>query len=222
MAFSPALTAALRCNVDLQHLGSMVQAKGACFYLVKYLTKDGLTMGSVLSLCKAAFDHVIRHPSVADNTGTETRTSQHLLTRLLNSVNGKVEVSGTLATLALLGVPSNYYSHDYWWCHVRPALSYAKRAHALRAPTILSLLTMETERKDSAASSALASTNTNTALELSADSGNTFARCYEVVYSNLSVPDMLCPSFSSSSSSAGSSSSTHCSSGNSCSIVVHS
>jgi hypothetical protein len=112
----------------------MCQAKAACYYIVKYITKDGLQLSNVLALCKAAYDRITKFPSKAEDTGTAQRTSQHLLSRLMNSLNGKIEVSSTLATLALLGLPSNYYSHEYFWCRVTSAMAYVKRCHSSNPP----------------------------------------------------------------------------------------
>lgn len=115
----------------------MCQCKSTCFYLLKYLTKDGNDLANVLSLIKAADNHIRVHPSVADDTGSESRRSMHLLTRLLNCLGGEVEIGGQTASLALLGFPSNVYSHGFCFSFIRPAISYAKAQHQVLEPESL-------------------------------------------------------------------------------------
>lgn len=135
---------------DVEPLGSLCQSKSAwyvrmrflqaclnficSFYLIKYLAKDGNELANILSLVKAADEQIRKHPSVADDSGTETRRSQHLLTRLLNCVNGQVEVGGQTAALALLGFPSNIMSHGFVFVYIRAAVEYVKSAHATQPP----------------------------------------------------------------------------------------
>ena len=42
--FNPVLTTLLRCNTAPVLLGSRESSRGACFYLVKYLTKDSVAL----------------------------------------------------------------------------------------------------------------------------------------------------------------------------------
>jgi len=114
------------------------------FYLVKYLAKDGNELANILSLVKAADEQIRRHPSVADDSGTETRRSQHLLTRLLNCVNGQVEVGGQTAALALLGLPSNIMSHGFVFVYIRAAVEYVKSAHASQPPAPATVIPRQT------------------------------------------------------------------------------
>ena len=104
------------------------------FYLIKYLAKDGNELANILSLVKAADEQIRKHPSVADDSGTEVRRSQHLLTRLLNCVNGQVEVGGQTAALALLGFPSNVMSHGFVFVFIRAAVEHSRSVQALQPP----------------------------------------------------------------------------------------
>ena len=107
------------------------------FYLIKYLAKDGNELANILSLVKAADEQIRKHPSVADDSGTEVRRSQHLLTRLINCVNGQVEVGGQTAALALLGFPSNIMSHGFVFVYIRAAIAFAQSAHAQQPPPLI-------------------------------------------------------------------------------------
>lgn len=104
-----------------------LQAKAACFYIMKYVVKDGNQLANVLSLIKKADEHLEAHPSLAADVGTRTRTAQHLMTRLINAINSDVEISGQVAASALLGMPSNIFSSDFELCYVLPALAHVQQ-----------------------------------------------------------------------------------------------
>lgn len=110
------------------------------FYLIKYLAKDGNELANILSLVKAADENIRKHPSVAHDSGTETRRSQHLLTRLLNCVNGQVEVGGQTAALALLAFPSNVMSHGFVFVYIRAAVEFVKSIHATMPPVPMTVI----------------------------------------------------------------------------------
>ena len=102
--------------------------------MIKYLAKDGNELANILSLVKAADEQIRMHPSIAEDSGTESRRSQHLLTRLLNCVNGQVEIGGQTAALALIGFPSNIVSHGFVFVFIKSAIEYARAAHAILPP----------------------------------------------------------------------------------------
>ena len=105
-----------------------VQARAASFYIFKYFVKDGNSLANVLSLIYHADQHISQHPSLADDVGAQSRTAQHLLSRLLNALNGDVEFGGQIAALALLDLPSNVFSTEFSMCFILPALAYALRS----------------------------------------------------------------------------------------------
>lgn len=155
VSFSPSLTASLGCNTNVESLGNLSQAKAAtyCLFLfrnqvllkaelylidlVKYLTKDGNKIVNILSLLNAAFLEVSRRPSIAQDTGSSERMSTHLLQRFLNKMTGHVEIAGQMATLALLRFPSAVYSHEFWYVHIRPALTTVLGVHRSQADQIV-------------------------------------------------------------------------------------
>lgn len=67
-------------------------------------------MGACVLALADAQEHVAKYPSRADDTGTDIRTAQHLLTRTLNGLNCKMEISDTQAASALLGFPTEVTS----------------------------------------------------------------------------------------------------------------
>lgn len=90
-------------------------------------------MVNIVSLLKAAFLEVSKRPSIAEDTGTAERTSTHLLHRFLNKMTGHVEIAGQFAALGLLRFPAATYSHDFWYVHIRPALSAVLRVHCTQS-----------------------------------------------------------------------------------------
>ncbi len=68
--------------------------------------------------------HIEKYPSVAANTGTNIRTVQHLLTRIINTLSGKIEVSGSMAAAANIGLQSSLQSHDTWQVYICPAMKF--------------------------------------------------------------------------------------------------
>jgi len=126
VSFSPTLSAALRSNSDVQPLGNAVQATGALHYLLKYLTKSDDQVLSTLSLTRAAQTHISLHPSKAGDSGTEERTAQHLLTRLLNAGKNAHETSGQLNALCINGFPGNVFSTEFAHLFVSQAVAYAR------------------------------------------------------------------------------------------------
>jgi hypothetical protein len=89
---NPTASSVLCCNSACYLLGANEQAKSALFYLLKYLTKDGVALSNSLSVLRAARIHIDQFPSVAADTGTTQRTGQHFLTRVVNSLSGQSEV----------------------------------------------------------------------------------------------------------------------------------
>ena len=124
---SPVIAACLRCNTNVEPLGNASQEKCSTFYTINYMTKAAYKLGSVLSLIKSAKRHITMYPSLAEDTGTYMRNAQHLLTRILNMQYGSAEVSCQAAVLALRGFPSNLYSHDFFYCFIRPAIAMIRR-----------------------------------------------------------------------------------------------
>ena len=106
--YSPTASAALRCNTAAYHLGGNEQAKATLFYLIKYITKDSLTPTTSLALISYARNKVTENPSVANNTGTDLRTGQHLLTVMLNKCRSCKEIADTQAALNLLDMPAQF------------------------------------------------------------------------------------------------------------------
>ena len=101
--YNETLTALRGCNTAVYLLSSGPAAKSALFYIMDYITKDPTERAATLSLTILAKADIDAHPSVAANSGTEERTAQHWLNRILNKFNGSGEYSAMLAASCLLG-----------------------------------------------------------------------------------------------------------------------
>jgi len=132
--YCPALTAATASNCDVQCVGSFAQAKAVCFYVTKYLVKEGAQLKNSLTAVRAAFLHNQAHPSVAPDSGTNQRTASHLLTRMVNAITGDEEYGAQTAALANLRWPSNLFTHAFEFVFIWPALRFVRQQHVLMPP----------------------------------------------------------------------------------------
>tara|TARA_R110002050_G_scaffold210474_1_gene346458 strand:- start:55 stop:489 length:435 start_codon:yes stop_codon:yes gene_type:complete len=62
--------------------------------------------------------------SRAEDAGTDMRNARFVLTRCLNSLAGKEEVSAALASYLLLERGAEHSSHNHWYIFANPAFTY--------------------------------------------------------------------------------------------------
>jgi hypothetical protein len=93
------------------------------FYICSYCAKGQGEKQSTLSLAVAAKINITKYPSRAQDSGTEQRTAQHWLCRMLNSANGQQEYSKMYSALHLLGFRYEQNSHMFVTLNVAHALS---------------------------------------------------------------------------------------------------
>ena len=108
--FNVLLTALMSCNTNSLFLGSREQSKGALFYIGPYICKNGVQIIDSFDLLLEAQDYAKQYPSTAEDSSTDKRFVQHVLTRLLNKMNSLMEVSDTQAAAALLGMDAGMCS----------------------------------------------------------------------------------------------------------------
>ena len=108
-------------------LGNSTQSKNALFYLAPYIGKSKVQLATCLTSLNNALQHVKKYPSTADDTGTNKRTAQHILTRTINSLNLKMEVCDTQAVLGLLDGGSQIKSHFFQYYGAQDAVNYVTR-----------------------------------------------------------------------------------------------
>jgi len=92
--YSPALSYCTGAHNNSVLLGSDQQAKAAVFYLCPYLGKDKFPLKHALTVLQKALDDIKAKPSIQKDSGSPTRTAKHLLQRVLNKMNFKMELSG--------------------------------------------------------------------------------------------------------------------------------
>ena len=117
--FNPLLASLLGANTNLLHLGSKEQSKGALFYIGPYINKDGVKINDALPLLLQAHEHALTHASVADDSGTNKRFAQQVLTRTLNKMNSMIEVSDTQGAAAVLGLGASMCSESFVSCNAK-------------------------------------------------------------------------------------------------------
>ena len=84
--YNPTLTAVLGCHSNALLLGSSEQSKVAAHYVGPYIDKNKAPSGESIDVIYEAMEHAKKYPSIAKNTGTNTRFVQYVLTRILNKL----------------------------------------------------------------------------------------------------------------------------------------
>jgi hypothetical protein len=113
VVFNPILTSLTGSNSAAYFLGMLKQARGALFYLVKYLTKDKTELSASLVVLLDARNYVDNYPSVADDMSTARRTTQHFLLRVLNSLSGMSEFGTPQAASVVMERPCTWVSPKF-------------------------------------------------------------------------------------------------------------
>ncbi len=124
VSFSPSLSAMFASNSNVEILGNWAQSKNATYYIIKYMVKDDGSVQTILPVLLAAHRKVSAKPSIAQDSGSESRNAKHVLNVLLNTLNGKTEVGGQTAALSLLGLPSEIFSHDFAFVYPWPTINF--------------------------------------------------------------------------------------------------
>ena len=94
-SYNPTLSYCTGSHNNSVLLGGDQQAKAATFYLCPYMGKLKFPLQDCLVILQQTLEHVKKFPSVATDSGTDERTSKHILQRCLNRLNLKMELSGT-------------------------------------------------------------------------------------------------------------------------------
>jgi hypothetical protein len=136
--YNPLTSALLGCNTNVSLLGSDAQAKAALSYLIKYVTKPPAELAHSLSLLYHFRKYVQQCPSVADDSGTGQRTAMHYLNRIVNKLNGAVEISAPMAAASILGMPAETCTDSFWVAYVSAALRYVKQHPESQHVSVLS------------------------------------------------------------------------------------
>ena len=93
-AYNPSISYCTGAHNNAVLLGGDEQAKAATFYLCPYISKLKFPLRDCLVILEKALEHTRKHESVAPDSGTDKRTSMHILQRCLTKLNLKMELSG--------------------------------------------------------------------------------------------------------------------------------
>ena len=116
--FNPYLTSLLGCNSNLLYLGSSEQSKSALFYIGPYINKDGVKITDALPILMKAHENAVKYPSIAEDCNTTKRHAQLTLTRVVNKMNGLIEVSDTQIAASLLSMGASLCSDSFVPCDI--------------------------------------------------------------------------------------------------------
>ena len=123
--FNPIFSAAVQCNTAWEFT---YDDSGCANYMAQadYMSKDENDLTASAALFYHCLLHIEKYPSVASDTGTDTRTAKHFAQRLLNSAHGKIEIGAQMAAHALLGHEGYMSSEKFWYTHIYPAIKFVR------------------------------------------------------------------------------------------------
>ena len=108
--FNVLLTALMCCNTNSLFLGSKEQSQGALFYIGPYICKNAVQIIDSFDVLLEAQEYARKYPSSAEDSSSDKRFVQYVLTRVLNKMNSLMEISDTQAAAALLGMDAGMCS----------------------------------------------------------------------------------------------------------------
>ena len=107
-------------------MGNAQQSSSSLFYVIPYITKDKTKLQACLVALEAALRHIEQHPSKASDSGSNTRTVQHLFTRTVNILSRTAQVSDTQVALRLFGQGTEISSDTFIFRGLGYGINYAK------------------------------------------------------------------------------------------------
>jgi len=113
--FSPLITYLFRCNTDTTSLLSGTAIKAMVAYITNYITKPGLNTYSMFDTIHQIFE---QNETLLANKENMQASARSLVTKLVNALMAKLEISSPFACLYLLGNPDYYTSHtfiNFYW-----------------------------------------------------------------------------------------------------------
>ncbi|KIO08029.1 hypothetical protein M404DRAFT_135106, partial [Pisolithus tinctorius Marx 270] len=102
----------LQCNMDIKFIGSGAAAKALTYYISDYITKNDLQVHVGLQAIRAAIDSHRKH-FIDDVEASSSVREQNLLTKAVNAMMGRREVSHQQVMSYLIGGGDYYTSHEF-------------------------------------------------------------------------------------------------------------
>ena len=117
---TPMVTYLLRCNSDVTSLLSGTAIKAVIAYISDYITKSSLKTYMLFDVILDVFD---KNSEYLDGKTKRQEKARKLITQVVNSLTGKLEIGGPMACMYLLGNPDHYtnvqFKTFYWRSFVR-------------------------------------------------------------------------------------------------------
>ncbi|KAG1851055.1 hypothetical protein DFJ58DRAFT_914589 [Suillus subalutaceus] len=111
-SFTDLILYLMQCNTDTQFIGSGEAAKAAVFYITEYITKGDVPMYVGLqALDYATKMHEVKYVGTTDMN--DTRIAQKLITKSVNAMMGRQEMSHQQVMSCLVGGGDHYTSHTF-------------------------------------------------------------------------------------------------------------
>jgi len=129
---SPTILTPTSCNQCAMHLGDEDQSNASVFHISDYFEKNKIKTGHVLSSLQQAVDHVRKCPSVAEDSGTDKRTTQCMMTHLVNHLDTLAEFSDAQMVASLRGLKAEVCTEIFGHCGPNQAAACAEKRLAER------------------------------------------------------------------------------------------
>ena len=124
--YTPLIMAAIPGNHAAYSLGTSDQSNSSLIYLSSYVAKNKVAVVQILSTMQRAARDVStpQFKSVAQDSGTDQRTSQHILQRTINKLDSAMEYSDTQMAASLLDFPTEIITDKFGYFSPTQALNY--------------------------------------------------------------------------------------------------
>ena len=99
------------------------------------MTKNKDEINECLPLIFHARRTAEQYGSIAEDAGTDRRSTQLFLHKILNEITGRVEISSTIAALCTLGGEAEVYTDRFCYVYVTAAIAYVKKRSSAKATT---------------------------------------------------------------------------------------
>ena len=120
--FTYLVTYLFRCNTDITSLRSGTAIKGVFLYVTNYVTKPALKTHVIFDTVRSMFQ---KNAELIAGDETRKEKARKLMTKIVNSLSGKMEWGSPIGSMYLLGNPDHYtnymFTPFYWKSFVQEA-----------------------------------------------------------------------------------------------------
>jgi hypothetical protein len=120
--FTYIVTYLFRCNTDITSLRSGTAIKAVFLYVTNYVTKPALKTHVIFDTVRSMFQ---KNTELIGGDQTRKEKARKLMTKIVNSLSGKMEWGSPIGSMYLLGNPDHYtnymFTPFYWKSFVQEA-----------------------------------------------------------------------------------------------------